>query len=143
MNTNHSTDKQLRLIVLARVYLRASFFFSDHGSAKPGELTGFLQYGDAAWVFVVSKIPQRNCNSACCDLRYSDCDRRNLCRDCSRIRPNNTPCGMRRDFFAPKLFVRQGRAPLGARHRLVGYCPRDHYPLEQCGPSAWSLSVIA
>src|SRR6266404_2410710 len=45
MNTNHSTDKRLWLFVLARVYLGASFFFSDHGSAKPGELTGFLQYG--------------------------------------------------------------------------------------------------
>jgi uncharacterized membrane protein YphA (DoxX/SURF4 family) len=44
MNTNHSTDKRQRLFVLARVYLGVSFFFSDHGNAKPSELTGFLQY---------------------------------------------------------------------------------------------------
>ena len=32
------------LFVLARVYLGVSFFFSDHGTAKPGELSGFLHY---------------------------------------------------------------------------------------------------
>jgi uncharacterized membrane protein YphA (DoxX/SURF4 family) len=44
MNTNHPTDKRLWLFVLARVYLGVSFFFSDHGSAKSGELTGFFHY---------------------------------------------------------------------------------------------------
>ena len=32
------------LVVLARVQLGASFIFSDHGTARPGELTGFLAY---------------------------------------------------------------------------------------------------
>jgi uncharacterized membrane protein YphA (DoxX/SURF4 family) len=32
------------LFVLARVYLGISFFFSDHGNARPNELTGFLKF---------------------------------------------------------------------------------------------------
>jgi uncharacterized membrane protein YphA (DoxX/SURF4 family) len=32
------------LFVVARVYLGISFFFSDHGTRQPGELTGFLKY---------------------------------------------------------------------------------------------------
>jgi uncharacterized membrane protein YphA (DoxX/SURF4 family) len=32
------------LFVLARVYLGISFFFSDHGNARPDELTGFLKF---------------------------------------------------------------------------------------------------
>jgi len=32
------------LFVLARVYLGISFLFSDHGSAQPNELSGFLKY---------------------------------------------------------------------------------------------------
>ena len=33
-----------RLFVLARIYLGISFLFSDHGNARPNELTGFLKY---------------------------------------------------------------------------------------------------
>jgi len=138
MNTNHSTDKRLWLFVLARVYLGASFFFSDHGSAKPGELTGFLQYGmqhGYSWyqkflsatviphaatfgtLIVIAEI------YVAIALVFGLTTRLAACVAI---------------FFAPELFVRQGRAPLGARHRPVGYCPCDHYPLEQCGPSAWS-----
>ena len=32
------------LFVVARIYLGISFFFSDHGTAREGELTGFLNY---------------------------------------------------------------------------------------------------
>jgi uncharacterized membrane protein YphA (DoxX/SURF4 family) len=32
------------LFVLARVYLGITFFFSDHGNARPDELTGFLKF---------------------------------------------------------------------------------------------------
>ena len=32
------------LFVLARVYLGVSFFFSDHGNARPNELIGFLKF---------------------------------------------------------------------------------------------------
>ena len=32
------------LFVLARVYLGVSFLFSDHGNARPNELTGFLKF---------------------------------------------------------------------------------------------------
>ena len=32
------------LFVLARVYLGVSFFFSDHGNARPNQLTGFLKF---------------------------------------------------------------------------------------------------
>jgi uncharacterized membrane protein YphA (DoxX/SURF4 family) len=32
------------LFVLARVYLGISFFFSDHGNARPNELVGFLKF---------------------------------------------------------------------------------------------------
>lgn len=32
------------LFVLARVYLGVSFFFSDHGNARPNELGGFLKF---------------------------------------------------------------------------------------------------
>jgi uncharacterized membrane protein YphA (DoxX/SURF4 family) len=32
------------LFVLARVYLGVTFFFSDHGNARPDELTGFLKF---------------------------------------------------------------------------------------------------
>lgn len=38
---------RLRLFVLARVYLGAGFFFSDHGNREPGELTGFIKYAMA------------------------------------------------------------------------------------------------
>jgi uncharacterized membrane protein YphA (DoxX/SURF4 family) len=36
--------KRQWLFVLARVYLGTSFFFSDHGNARPNELTGFLKF---------------------------------------------------------------------------------------------------
>jgi uncharacterized membrane protein YphA (DoxX/SURF4 family) len=36
--------KRQWLFVLARVYLGVSFFFSDHGNARPNELTGFLKF---------------------------------------------------------------------------------------------------
>jgi len=36
--------KRQWLFVLARVYLGASFFFSDHGNARPNELTGFIKF---------------------------------------------------------------------------------------------------
>lgn len=32
------------LFVLARIYLGISFLFSDHGNARPNELTGFLKF---------------------------------------------------------------------------------------------------
>jgi uncharacterized membrane protein YphA (DoxX/SURF4 family) len=32
------------LFVLARIYLGISFLFSDHGNARPNELSGFLKY---------------------------------------------------------------------------------------------------
>jgi uncharacterized membrane protein YphA (DoxX/SURF4 family) len=32
------------LFALARIYLGISFFFSDHGNARPNELAGFLKY---------------------------------------------------------------------------------------------------
>ena len=32
------------LFVLARIYLGISFFFSDHGNARPDEIAGFLKY---------------------------------------------------------------------------------------------------
>jgi uncharacterized membrane protein YphA (DoxX/SURF4 family) len=44
MNADHSVDTRQWLFVLARVYLGVSFFFSDHGTQQPGELTGFLKY---------------------------------------------------------------------------------------------------
>jgi uncharacterized membrane protein YphA (DoxX/SURF4 family) len=37
-------SKQQWLFVLARVYFGVSFFFSDHGNARPTELTGFLKF---------------------------------------------------------------------------------------------------
>ena len=36
--------KRQWLFVLARVYLGVSFFFSDHGNARPDELSGFLKF---------------------------------------------------------------------------------------------------
>src|SRR5262249_18102493 len=35
------------LFALARIYLGVSFFFSDHGNARPDELAGFLKYAVA------------------------------------------------------------------------------------------------
>src|SRR4029077_18234632 len=32
------------LFVLTRVYLGVTFFFSDHGNARPNELSGFLKF---------------------------------------------------------------------------------------------------
>jgi uncharacterized membrane protein YphA (DoxX/SURF4 family) len=43
MNEQTVTKRQW-LFVLARVYLGISFFFSDHGNARPNELTGFLKF---------------------------------------------------------------------------------------------------
>ena len=37
-------SSRLWLFALARIYLGVSFFFSDHGNARPDELTGFLKY---------------------------------------------------------------------------------------------------
>jgi uncharacterized membrane protein YphA (DoxX/SURF4 family) len=42
--TSDSFLKREWLFVVARVYLGISFFFSDHGTRQPGELTGFLNY---------------------------------------------------------------------------------------------------
>ncbi|MEY2487840.1 MAG: hypothetical protein QOH39_3488 [Verrucomicrobiota bacterium] len=36
--------KRQWLFVLARVYLGVSFFFSDHGNARPDEVAGFLKF---------------------------------------------------------------------------------------------------
>jgi uncharacterized membrane protein YphA (DoxX/SURF4 family) len=36
--------KRQWLFVLARVYLGVTFFFSDHGNARPNELSGFLKF---------------------------------------------------------------------------------------------------
>jgi len=50
MNSDNPVDKnsavslRLWLFVLARVYLGASFLFSDHGNAQPNELAGFLKF---------------------------------------------------------------------------------------------------
>lgn len=44
MNSDRPTARREWLFVLARVYLGISFFFSDHGTREPGELTGFLNY---------------------------------------------------------------------------------------------------
>jgi len=41
---NSPVPKREWLFVLARVYLGISFFFSDHGTQRPGELAGFLKY---------------------------------------------------------------------------------------------------
>ena len=38
------TSSHRWLFVLARIYLGISFLFSDHGNARPNELTGFLKY---------------------------------------------------------------------------------------------------
>jgi uncharacterized membrane protein YphA (DoxX/SURF4 family) len=37
-------NKREWLFVLARAYLGISFFFSDHGNARPNELAGFLKF---------------------------------------------------------------------------------------------------
>jgi uncharacterized membrane protein YphA (DoxX/SURF4 family) len=39
-----SVAEQQWLFVLARIYLGVSFFFSDHGNARPDELTAFLKF---------------------------------------------------------------------------------------------------
>jgi uncharacterized membrane protein YphA (DoxX/SURF4 family) len=44
MNSDQPIARREWLFVLARVYLGISFFFSDHGTRDPGELTGFLNY---------------------------------------------------------------------------------------------------
>jgi len=50
VNSDNPVDKnsvvrlRLWLFVLARVYLGISFLFSDHGNARPNELSGFLKY---------------------------------------------------------------------------------------------------
>lgn len=50
MNSDNPVDKNSAvsscrwLFVLARVYLGISFLFSDHGNARPNELTGFLKF---------------------------------------------------------------------------------------------------
>jgi uncharacterized membrane protein YphA (DoxX/SURF4 family) len=44
MNADQPIVRREWLGVLARVYLGISFFFSDHGTREPGELTGFLNY---------------------------------------------------------------------------------------------------
>jgi len=44
MNPNHLTARRQWLFVLARVYLGTSFFFSDHGNGRLGELTELLNY---------------------------------------------------------------------------------------------------
>jgi len=44
MNEQTVTKRQW-LFVLARAYLGISFFFSDHGNARPNELSGFLKFG--------------------------------------------------------------------------------------------------
>jgi len=43
--TNHrpATSREW-LFALARIYLGVSFFFSDHGNARPDEVAGFLKY---------------------------------------------------------------------------------------------------
>jgi uncharacterized membrane protein YphA (DoxX/SURF4 family) len=41
--TNPLINRQW-LFVLVRVYLGISFFFSDHGNARPNELAGFLKF---------------------------------------------------------------------------------------------------
>jgi uncharacterized membrane protein YphA (DoxX/SURF4 family) len=43
--TNHrSATSREWLFALARIYLGVSFFFSDHGNARPDEVAGFLKY---------------------------------------------------------------------------------------------------
>jgi uncharacterized membrane protein YphA (DoxX/SURF4 family) len=44
MNFERLTARRQWLFVLARVYLGVSFFFSDHGNARPDELNGFLHF---------------------------------------------------------------------------------------------------
>ena len=43
MNEQTVTKRQW-LFVVARAYLGISFFFSDHGNARPNELSGFLKF---------------------------------------------------------------------------------------------------
>jgi uncharacterized membrane protein YphA (DoxX/SURF4 family) len=47
MNETKEIGKREWLFVLARVYLGVSFLFSDHGNARPDELTRFLKYAMA------------------------------------------------------------------------------------------------
>jgi uncharacterized membrane protein YphA (DoxX/SURF4 family) len=47
MNTDQPTATRQWLFVLTRVYLGVSFFFSDHGNARPDEVAGFLKYAMA------------------------------------------------------------------------------------------------
>jgi len=44
MSNGQSATTHRWLFALARIYLGVSFFFSDHGNARPGELGGFLKY---------------------------------------------------------------------------------------------------
>jgi uncharacterized membrane protein YphA (DoxX/SURF4 family) len=44
MNENEPVAKRPWLFALARIYLGVSFFFSDHGNARPDELGGFLKF---------------------------------------------------------------------------------------------------
>jgi uncharacterized membrane protein YphA (DoxX/SURF4 family) len=41
---NSAVSSPRWLFVLARVYLGISFLFSDHGNARPNELSGFLKF---------------------------------------------------------------------------------------------------
>ena len=44
MNGTEREPKRQWLFALARIYLGISFFFSDHGNARPDELGGFLKF---------------------------------------------------------------------------------------------------
>jgi uncharacterized membrane protein YphA (DoxX/SURF4 family) len=44
MNENEPVATRPWFFALARVYLGVSFFFSDHGNARPDELGGFLKF---------------------------------------------------------------------------------------------------
>jgi len=44
MNSDQPVATREWLFVVARVYLGISFFFSDHGTREPDELTRFLNY---------------------------------------------------------------------------------------------------
>jgi uncharacterized membrane protein YphA (DoxX/SURF4 family) len=44
VNADGQIARRQWLFVLARVYLGVSFLFSDHGTAAPGELAGFLKF---------------------------------------------------------------------------------------------------
>jgi uncharacterized membrane protein YphA (DoxX/SURF4 family) len=44
MSSDEPASRRQWLFAFARIYLGVSFFFSDHGSARPDELAGFLKY---------------------------------------------------------------------------------------------------